>query len=110
VVYTKSGLTLEYGNSSDSRVMRTSSCVLVWKLNKISDRFGNYVSYEYYAHDDEHPIHKIGYNYGNPAGTNAGAIITFRYKRRADKSVYVFGGNRFTRDLLLDNIEIKNSM
>lgn len=109
VVYTKSGVILEYGNTPDSRVMRNSSCVLVWKLNKISDHFGNCINYEYYLHDDEHPIHKIGYNYGYPASSSPGSEITFRYKRRTDKSVYVFGGNRFTRDLLLDNIEIKNN-
>ena len=109
LVYTKSGLIMEYGNTIDSRIMKNSTTVLVWKLNKISDHFGNSITYKYYEHDDEHPIHKIGYNYGYPAGSDPGAEITFRYKRRADKSVYVSGGKSFTRDLLLDNIEITNN-
>ena len=102
LIYTKSGLILEYGNTSDSRVLRSGTTVLTWKLNKITDRFNNSIVYSYYEYKDEKPVTLISYNGGI-------SQIKFKYKHRADYKKYVYGGKEFTRDILLDNIEINNN-
>jgi hypothetical protein len=102
LVYTKSGLTMEYGNTSDSRILRTGTTVLSWKLNKITDRFNNTINYSYFEYDDEKPICLISYNGGT-------AQIKFQYKQRSDKSNYVYGGIEFTRNILLEKIEMANN-
>jgi RHS repeat-associated protein len=104
-VRTKSGLICEYGNTSDSKVHRDATCVLSWKINKITDRYGNSITFTYFESDDERPILKIQY----AGSTSTLAEINFRYKQRSDMSTYVYGGREFTRDLLLDNIEMKNN-
>ena len=40
IVKGKDGLTYEYGNTADSRIMYGATAG-VWLLNKVSDRFGN---------------------------------------------------------------------
>jgi len=102
LVYTKSGLIMEYGNTSDSRVIRSGTTVLSWKLNKITDRFNNTINYSYFEYDVEQPICLISYNGG-------AAQITFQYKQRTDKSNYVYGGKEFTRNILLEKIEMANN-
>jgi hypothetical protein len=45
---TKEGKILQYGNSSDSRViLPNSSSVYMWRLNRIEDANGNYITYSY---------------------------------------------------------------
>ncbi|MFC1733406.1 RHS repeat-associated core domain-containing protein, partial [candidate division KSB1 bacterium] len=49
IVYLNNGLIYEYGNTPDSRVEAEGKLeVLKWNLNKISDRKGNYLKFEYY--------------------------------------------------------------
>jgi len=104
-VYSKSGLIYEYGNTSDSKLMGVGTCILTWKLNRISDRYNNSISFSYLTTDDELPIDKIEYT-GNGSQF---AQVLFNYKTRADVSYYVYGGKQFTRDILLDNVEVKNN-
>ncbi|GEM_PF-6174831 len=66
IVYTQSGLIYEYGNSVDSRVYRDGYSVLFWKVNKISDRYGNYITFKYVTTDDEHPVETIEYTGNTP--------------------------------------------
>lgn len=105
--YSKSGLIYEYGNTSDSKLMGDGSCILSWKLNRITDRYNNYISFGYVTSDDERPIGIIQYT-GNGSQTPFAQVI-FNYKNRADVSSYVYAGKEFTRDILLDNIEVKNN-
>jgi hypothetical protein len=47
-VQTKAGLTMEYGNTADSRVeAQGKTSVRVWALNKISDVKGNFMTFSY---------------------------------------------------------------
>ena len=108
VVYTKSGLVYEYGNSTDSK-LKNGTCIIRWKVSKISDRYNNYITFNYLSSDDELPIAMIEYT-GNSAASQAPfARILFNYKTRTDISRYVYGGMQFTRNILLDNIEVKNN-
>lgn len=107
VVFAKSGLIYEYGNTTDSK-LKNGTCILSWKLNKITDRYNNYIKFSYVSTDDELPIDKIEYT-GNGTSQNPFAYIQFNYKYRADISTYVYGGKEFTRDVLLDNIEVRKN-
>ncbi len=55
-VYTKSGLIKTYGNTSDSKQILSSSSQedqpLIWHLNRIEDRLGNYIDFEYLRNPD----------------------------------------------------------
>ena len=108
-VRTKSGLIYEYGNTTDSKVKRESDCILVWKLNKITDRYNNYITFSYLSSDDEHPISQIQYTGNSSLARSPFAEVNFTYSTRDDESSYVYGGKEFTRNLLLDNIEIRNN-
>ena len=105
IVYTKSGLICEYGNSADSK-LKNGTCIIAWKLNKITDRHNNYIRFSYIATDDELPVDKIEYT-GHGTSQNPFAQILFNYKTRSDVSSYVYAGKEFWRDLLLDNIEVR---
>lgn len=107
IVYAKSGLIYEYGNSTDSK-LKSGTCILTWKLNKITDRYNNYIRFSYLATDDELPIAKIEYT-GNGTLQSPFAQILFNYKTRTDVNSYVYAGKEFTRDILLDNIEVRNN-
>lgn len=107
IVYTKSGLIYEYGNSTDSK-LKNGTCILTWKLNKITDRYNNFIRFSYIVTDDELPIDKIEYT-GNGTSQSPFAQILFNYKTRTDISSYVYAGKEFTRDILLDNIEVRNN-
>ena len=106
-VYTKSGLIYEFGNSENSRITNSNGCILSWKVNKISDRFNNYITFTYYSSDDERPVKTIHYTGNSATGQYPFAYIQFNYKYRSDVSDYFYGGKKFTRDILLDNIEVK---
>lgn len=106
-VYTKSGLILEFGNDEGSRIRNNEGCILSWRINKVTDRFNNYISFNYITSDDERPIGSIEYT-GNISTSQAPfASVLFKYKYRSDVNTYYYGGKEFTRDILLDNIEVK---
>jgi len=59
-VETKDGQTLEYGYTGDSRV-NIGSNILLWRLNKIADANGNFMTYTYGKNNGESWIEKIEY-------------------------------------------------
>jgi RHS repeat-associated protein len=67
-VWTRDGLIMEYGNTTDSRVEAVGSATArAWMLNKVSDRKGNYYTIQYDENTttgESYPI-RIDYT-GNP--------------------------------------------
>jgi RHS repeat-associated protein len=108
IVYTKSGLIYEYGNTPDSK-LKNGTSILKWKVNKITDRYNNYITFSYLSTDDELPIEMIEYTGNSSASQSPFAQILFNYMYRDDITRYVYGGKEFTRNILLDNIEIKTN-
>ncbi len=106
-VYTKSGLILEFGNDEGSRIRNNEGSILSWRINKISDRYNNYIAFNYIVSDDERPIGSILYTGNSSASQAPFASIQFNYKFRSDVNSYYYGGKEFIRDILLDNIEVK---
>ncbi len=106
-VYTKSGLILEFGNDEGSRIRNNEGSILSWRINKISDRYNNYIVFNYIVSDDERPIGSILYTGNSSVSQAPFASMQFNYKFRSDVNSYYYGGKEFIRDILLDNIEVK---
>ena len=94
-VETIDGKIIEYGNSSDSRlrVQYTSNgitkyCIVAWKINKVTDRFGNYMDYIYEDIDGESCLKKIEYtgNLNSSPSLQKYASIEFFYSTRKDQN------------------------
>jgi hypothetical protein len=80
--YTKSGLILEFGNNEGSRIRNNEGCILSWRINKITDRYSNYISFNYLESDDERPIASIVYTGNSSTSQTPFAFIFFIYKYR----------------------------
>lgn len=66
IVETKEGLVLEYGNTVDSRLMAKNSIdVLMWRLNRVQYKDGNYIDYIYETVSDESRIKETKYTGNN---------------------------------------------
>ncbi|GAB4354855.1 MAG: hypothetical protein Kow006_20830 [Gammaproteobacteria bacterium] len=92
-VWTKSGRIMEFGGTADSRIEAQGRIdVMVWAVNRVSDRKGNYMTFSYDEDNanGEYRIDAIHYT-GNPTLSPA-ASVTFEYETRPDvKPVYVGG-------------------
>jgi RHS repeat-associated protein len=64
-IYTKEGLIMEYGNTTDSK-----SPSLTWLLNKVTDRKGNYIKYTYYNNSATHEFYPQSIEYTGNTGQN----------------------------------------
>ncbi|MDR2009873.1 MAG: FG-GAP-like repeat-containing protein [Bacteroidales bacterium] len=109
-VYSKNGYISHYGNNNNSRYKITSgnnSKTLNWLINKIEDRNGNYINYEYYEIGGERQIKKISYT----GTTNFGPYnsIEFFYSERDDVSTAYVSGTEIKQSVLLNRIDIKHN-
>ncbi|WP_282611156.1 RHS repeat-associated core domain-containing protein [Pelagibius sp. Alg239-R121] len=94
-VWTKSGQILEYGNTADSRVeVPGQSDVRYWALNKVSDRFGNEMTFSYAedttatsATENTHKLTRIDYGGNTSQSTSAQASVQLTYEARTDTRV-----------------------
>lgn len=86
-VYTKAGLTLEYGTTADSRIEAAfKSEVRVWALSKVRDTAGNYFTVSYDVIDvlsDYKPV-RIDYTGNASTGLVPYASVRFTYENRPD--------------------------
>ena len=77
IVTTKDGKTMEYGNSANSLQTNTldptDGLVLAWKLNKVTDTYGNFMTYTYSSRAQY--LDKIEY---------ADQSVEFSYKQEMD--------------------------
>jgi RHS repeat-associated protein len=63
-VYTKSGQIIKYGFTEDSKIeLNNSPTIRTWLVNKISDRYGNSIDFEYFEDNEngEFGIYRILY-------------------------------------------------
>ncbi|CAN7239035.1 FG-GAP-like repeat-containing protein [Polaromonas sp. LjRoot131] len=86
-VQTKAGLTMEYGNTADSRVeAQGKTSVRVWAINKISDVKTNFMTFSYIednANGDFYPS-RIDYAGNTNAGKAPANSVRFIYETRPD--------------------------
>jgi RHS repeat-associated protein len=103
------GMTYEYGNTSDSRMAAQGSRrTLTWAVNKISDRSGNYILFEYYndANNGDYRISKISYTGNSNAPVTPPTAINFHYINRPDNNTSWIAGSVVKDNAVLDYVEV----
>lgn len=108
IVKTKDGKILEYGTTTDARILGdvASSSVYVWRLNKAKDANGNYIKYEYGQENGESWVKTISYT-GNDAGAAPYAQIQFLYDQRNDINTLFHSRGKFVQKRILSTINCK---
>lgn len=96
----RTGLRREYGASSDSRPLAHNGAARLWLLNKISDRFGNFIQYRYNVAAGEPMLAEL--SYGNKRA--AVASIMFSYQGRSDQISRYIAGEEFAGNQRLTQI------
>ncbi|MBS1595573.1 MAG: glycohydrolase toxin TNT-related protein [Bacteroidetes bacterium] len=110
-VTTKEGLTIEYGHTADSRVLANgpnlpSDLVFTWRVNKMYDQDGNYITFKYETGLSSPKITEIDYTGNDAQGISPYNKIIFNYLSRVDKNVTYAAGSSFNSDFLLGDITI----
>ncbi|MEA4936999.1 MAG: FG-GAP-like repeat-containing protein [Paludibacter sp.] len=99
IVETSGGITLEYGKTSDSRLVPASeSSIYNWYLNKTTDNFGNTIIYNYTMFENEKVLSSIDYS---------GGRVEFTYISEPNRNNYYINGNKMSVGYILDRIRIK---
>lgn len=108
-VKTKDGMTLEYGNTPDSRfTTQGDGAVIVHRINRMTDQYGNYITFKYRTVDRQSVIDEIRYTGNDNAGVQPYNVIRFEYMDRDDRNtVYVMGPDSDVKsNLLLRKVRI----
>ncbi|MCK5137880.1 MAG: hypothetical protein KAR19_18990, partial [Bacteroidales bacterium] len=109
IVKTPDGRTLEYGNTSDSRLKLDDNTQWKWMLNKVYDRNGNAILYSY---DKDEGIGKIllsEIEYGGITSSSPVNTISFHYTTREDISYGYIHDDLILNEQLLDSISIESN-
>ena len=99
---------MEYGVTADSRIeAQGKTTALNWALNKISDRFGNAVSFTYTEDNaaGHFRINRIDYAGNSVMGTAPKASVRFVYEARTDNAPAYIAGSKITTPVRLKNIQ-----
>lgn len=99
-VWHKSGEIEEFGNSSNSKKLRSDSAKVVeWNINKVQDRESNTATYSYITSTSAgvHKIDKIEYSTGK---------VQFAYESRSDVTANYTDGSISKIDTRIDKIRI----
>ena len=92
-VRTKSGQTMEYGNTANSRIEAVGrSEARLWALNRVTDAVGNYLTLRYREEDGQGYPDRIDYT-GHDTGGAPYASVRFAYQTRHDVRVLASGGS-----------------
>jgi len=84
-VKTPDGLTMEYGNTTDSRLALDASTQWKWMLNKVEDRNGNFIEYTYTKDESIGEVLLSEIEYGGST-TSPVNTISFHYTTKSDMS------------------------
>lgn len=108
-VWTAEGNILYYGRSTDSKAfIEETGQINLWLLNRMEDRYGNYVDFHYNIEADTYCVSEIVYS-GN---TNDNIIpafrVSFSYNERTDIDISYLGSCTYRKKHLLDKITIFN--
>ncbi|MCU0362420.1 MAG: hypothetical protein MUE32_03605, partial [Bacteroidales bacterium] len=107
-VETKDGRTIQYGNSASSRVEAPgTSTALLWRINRITDNYGNYINYTYFEQGGESYIEKIEYTGNTETNLAPCNTLRFEYTARADSNFHYVAGRKITEKALLTSIRME---
>lgn len=103
----KDGSVMEFGNTSDSRIMSDDGLkVMMWRLNRIVDISGNYVDFKYINIGRDTRIDEINYTGNINSDLPPYNKIKFNYGGRYDQNTIYEGGASLSTSYLLNNISI----
>ena len=107
-VWTKNGMILEYGFTSNSSVEPVGKPLpYLWKINKMEDRMGNYIQFDYNEANGMSTISKISYSGNSKTGAIPEYGIVFDYTNREDINVLFVGGYAVRQNELLEKIRVQ---
>jgi hypothetical protein len=114
IVKTKSGLTMEYGATDESRIEALNKTpgystqyikIRTWLVNKISDAKGNYIAFGYQEDTASGEVHLWQITYGNNFGSVvSGGNVILEYEARPDVQVAYQAGVKLTSSKRLKEI------
>lgn len=106
-VITKDGVTMEYGNTSDSKFLNHDGTkVLYWRLNRIKYNDGNYIDFKYTNVDRDSRIDEINYTGNTTTGAAPYNKLKFNYSIRTDVNTTYEAHASMVSKYLLDNITV----
>ena len=112
-VWTKDGQIIKYGSTENSRIEAegvNDDYNLLWLVDTVKDRNGNYINFVYYeslSHDEYH-ISRIKYTGNIETEESCYYDIVFHYAGdRSDINKYYLSGSKMEQDSLLDYIQVK---
>ena len=115
IMKTKEGLTYEFGATYDSQVIPYGqNTVYTWLIDKISDNYGNYISFKYSNNQgfsatySEVYIYEIDYTGNSNLSTEPYNKIIFNYASREDVNSLYVGGGKMEKNVILDRIKIES--
>ncbi|MBR3426390.1 MAG: hypothetical protein IKG95_00455 [Bacteroidales bacterium] len=109
-VWLPNGNIAYYGYTEDSRIgFRQHNDVCMWLLNRVEDRNGNYMAYQYVKGNSCYWLNKIIYGGNDNANVNCSYSVRFYYSPRTDEEKTFIGNNTFDHNRILDSITIKRS-
>jgi len=107
-VQTKNGAIIEYGHSLDSRLIPVGlNTVDAWYVDKITDQFGNYITFHYINTDGEIHIQEIDYTGNSNAGFAPYNSIVFAYTDKTETNTTYVAGGALNSSAILSTITIK---
>ncbi|MBH5400955.1 VCBS repeat-containing protein [Bradyrhizobium sp. CNPSo 4010] len=107
-VHTKSGQTMEFGNTADSRLLaQGQASVRVWGVNKVSDSKSNFYAVTYTSDLTNGQFYPSRIDYTGNVATGVGASnsVQFAYATRPDIIPQYQAGFRFTTAFRLTNVK-----
>jgi RHS repeat-associated protein len=108
-VTTKDGTVMEFGNTSDARILTDyNNNVMFWRLNKIIDINGNYITFKYENAFRESRIDEISYTGNSNTGLQPYNKIKFSYGQRSDIITSYDGGASTVLKHLLTGITVQH--
>ncbi|HTB07836.1 MAG TPA: FG-GAP-like repeat-containing protein, partial [Bacteroidia bacterium] len=111
-VQTKDGLTIELGNTADSKLIPAGSGeteIYSWYVDKITDAYGNYMTFQYNNSNGEVTIQEIDYTGNTGAGFTPYNSITFSYDSKTDANSKYCAGGQLNSTVVLNSITVNSN-
>nr|MCR5646008.1 FG-GAP-like repeat-containing protein [Bacteroidales bacterium] len=106
-VWLPNGNIAYYGYTEDSRIgLQQRHNVCLWLLNRLEDRNGNAMDYQYVRGGASYRLSRIDYGGNDDAGIPYSYSVRFHYSTKDDREISFIGDNILVQDKRLDSIRV----